>query len=438
MRRYTLTSMVALLLLVVLGGIVLHAPFIVYIQSHAPAWGLVAKAWKEIIMIIAGPLLAIVLTRHQMWRVILSDRLVQLGIGYIALHLLVVVVLAGDAVQIIAGLMIDLRFVAYAMLVYGLLKCAPHHRQRFISVAVAGAALVVGFACMQTVLPRDFLTLIGYGPDTIVPYMTVDRNDDYIRFASTLRGPNPLGAYAASVLVITAAYVMRKKQLVRRHRGALALLGLAAFVALWVSYARSAYLVLAVGSISAAAVVYGWRMRRSVWLGLTALVIIVGGLTMAFGRSNVVVSNVIFHENPGEGGMVDSNGQHLQSLEQGLGYVLIHPLGAGVGTTGSASLQGARPLIIENHYLFIAHEVGLLGLAVFVWLFGLVLVRLWHRRTDWLALGLFASGIGLGLAALILPVWADDTVAIVWWGLAAVAISQKEGQNGRATKQKTA
>jgi len=136
--------------------------------------------------------------------------------------------------------------------------------------------------------------------------------------------------------------------------------------------------------------------------------------------------------------MVDSNGQHLQSLEQGLGYVLIHPLGAGVGTTGSASLQGARPLIIENHYLFIAHEVGLLGLAVFVWLFGLVLVRLWHRRTDWLALGLFASGIGLGLAALILPVWADDTVAIVWWGLAAVAISQKEGQNGRATKQKTA
>jgi hypothetical protein len=32
-----------------------------------------------------------------------------------------------------------------------------------------------------------------------------------------------------------------------------------------------------------------------------------------------------------------------------------------------------------------------------------------------------ASGIGLALIGLLLPVWVDDTVSIVWWGLAAIA-----------------
>jgi hypothetical protein len=53
------------------------------------------------------------------------------------------------------------------------------------------------------------------------------------------------------------------------------------------------------------------------------------------------------------------------------------------------------------------------------------MIRLWQRRTDWLALGLFSSGIGLALIGLLLPVWVDDTVSIVWWGLAAVAIAKK-------------
>jgi hypothetical protein len=75
--------------------------------------------------------------------------------------------------------------------------------------------------------------------------------------------------------------------------------------------------------------------------------------------------------------------------------------------------------------LFIAHEAGWLGLLLFIAIFGLVMVRLWHARADWLALGVFASGIGLALIGLLLPVWVDDTVAIVWWALAAVAIGYR-------------
>jgi hypothetical protein len=52
----------------------------------------------------------------------------------------------------------------------------------------------------------------------------------------------------------------------------------------------------------------------------------------------------------------------------------------------------------------------------------LVLSKLWRGRSDWFVLGVFSSGVGLALIGLIQPVWVDETVAIVWWGLAAIAL----------------
>ena len=108
------------------------------------------------------------------------------------------------------------------------------------------------------------------------------------------------------------------------------------------------------------------------------------------------------------------------------------PLGAGVGSTGSASLYTDSPVIIDNQYLFIAHEAGWLGLALLITIFVVIMVRLWHGRKNWLALGVFASGIGLALIGLLQPVWVDDTVAIIWWGLAAIALVR--GSYARKTK----
>jgi len=48
-----------------------------------------------------------------------------------------------------------------------------------------------------------------------------------------------------------------------------------------------------------------------------------------------------------------------------------------------------------------------------------------------LALGVFASGIGLALVGFFLPVWADDTVSIIWWGLAAVVVGGWGLGNGK-------
>ena len=136
-----------------------------------------------------------------------------------------------------------------------------------------------------------------------------------------------------------------------------------------------------------------------------------------------------------------SNDEHLTSLGTGLERTVNQPVGAGIGSTGSASLydkDSANDTIIENYYFFVAHEAGWLGLGLFVGIFGLVMYELWRRRTSWAALGILASGGGLAVVGLLLPVWADETVALTWWALAGAAIAPASGiiggRHGKRTR----
>jgi hypothetical protein len=295
-----------------------------------------------------------------------------------------------------------------------------------MKIGLIGAGIVVGFATLQLFLPADILKHIGYSKETIAPYLTVDKNPDYIRVNSTLRGPNPLGAYAVIVLsLLVAALVKKRLEGYDWKKGiVVGCLALCSLIALWISYSRSALVaaIVAVGLVLG--ITIARQLSKKVWvtfaIGICALV---GGLIV--GQNSTFVSNVLLHENPTGGSAVSSNDGHIESLETGIDRMVYQPFGAGIGTTGSASLHGDSPVIIENQYLFIAHEAGWLGLGLFVALFGVIMRRLWNARQDWLSVGVLASGIGLALIGLLLPVWVDDTVAIIWWGLAALAIAKE-------------
>jgi hypothetical protein len=218
--------------------------------------------------------------------------------------------------------------------------------------------------------------------------------------------------------------ITKGRHFVRKYAVGLEILTVCSVVALWISYSRSALVagIVSVGVVCMVTIMR--RLSRRSWIIVSVIICaIIGGLIA--GQNSSFVSNVLLHENPEGGSSISSNDDHVSSLQTGTDRLLRQPFGAGVGSTGSASLHGDSPIIIENQYLFIAHETGWLGLALFLGLFGLVMVRLWQRRADWLALGLFASSVGLALIGLLLPVWVDDTVAIVWWGLAAIAIARK-------------
>jgi hypothetical protein len=418
--------------LVIFGGIVVYAPLIVGFGAIYPDASLWIKVWKEFLMGICFVLLVIYVTRQHRWKEMLCDRVVQLAGAYAALHIVLLAWHWQGIGAAFAGLLIDLRYVLFFVLVFVTLKLFPTYRRLFVIVAAVGAAVVSGFALLQvTVLPADVLKYIGYSASTIMPYLTVDLNQDYIRINSTLRGPNPLGAYAGACLAIVLSYVLSHRAAVKKNSRAIfvvALIAVGSMAGVWASYSRSA-LVAAIGMLLIVAGAYTLKSTaKTRWiLGVVAVIIVViGGLVLS--RNGGFVSNVIMHENPSGGSVHKSDDGHVSSLQDGSNRLSRQPLGGGIGSTGSASLMGDSPVIIENQYLSVAHETGWLGLGLFVALSGFVLLRLWRRRADWLALGVFASGVGLMAIGLLLPVWVDDTVSIVWWGLAAIALGGSYGK----------
>jgi hypothetical protein len=417
-------------LLLIFGLIVLHAPMSVWLGTTFEGYDLLIKSWKEILMVVLAPVAVYLLWRNRpVARELLRDKLLWLIGAYGALHLLLVAVFRSDAASEFAGLAIDLRYVLFFVLVYIALKLQPNLKKRFLRVGLVAAAVVLAFSLLQIfVLPKDALSTIGYGDDTIAPYITIDQNEDYVRINGTLRGPNPLGAYMVIIMAVVSASVLYKK-LTRKRIAALAVIMTAPAMALWSSHSRSAWLAAA-----AALLVVGFASlaRRKVpylkYLAVAAvcLLVIVGSALYVF-RYSSFVQNTVLHVNPESSVSSKSNVEHAASLIVGTDRALRQPFGGGVGSTGSASLLTDSPTIIESQYLFVAHETGWLGIGLFLAITYVLLWRLWRRRENALALGVFAAGIGLVLIGLLLPVWADDTVSLVWWGLAAVA-----GQTGLA------
>jgi hypothetical protein len=410
------------ILLVIFGGIVLHAPLIVGFGTLWPKYALIIKSWKEILMLVAGVIAIFLLYKNKQMKLLRDPIIIAIGI-YVALHLILVFLLPQTLKSSVAGLMIDLRYVLFFGLVYIAMRLYPEYQKIFIKVGVAGALIVLIFAILQVfVLPYDVLKYIGYNKNTIIPYLVIDQNYSFIRINSTLRGPNPLGAYACIILVLIASIVSKRKIVKEKWPLIItSILAIGGVVALWASYSRSA-LVGTFIAVALVLVVTTYRkLSLKIWIIISSILILsMGILYMVSGAS--FMSNILLHDDPNSSHVTESNKEHIKSLKTGFSELLHQPLGDGVGSTGSASLYGNHPITIENQYLFTAHETGWLGLALFGYIFVAILMKLWGLRKNWLALGVFASGIGLALVGLLLPVWVDDTVAIIWWGLAAIAL----------------
>lgn len=424
MNATLLTRLYAGLIITIMALIVVHAPLQVFFGTLAPEYSLIIKAWKEILMLLAVPLAVIALTQKHRWRELTHDRLFWVIVAYAVLHLVSLVQWQGVE-AVLAGLIIDLRYLLFFGLVYVLVRLYPEYARPLKPTVIAGAVVVLSFGMIQLALPYDALRVIGYGPETIQPYTTVDRNYDFVRYQSTLRGPNPYGAFAASAAIMALAWLTTK-----RRDWRVAALGLVAVIATYLSHSRSAFIALGAGAFVVLVLRFGKLIKLWQWASLAVIgvAIVVAGFML---RDTDFVSNVVLHEDPEEGNNINSNDGHWKSLVSGTNRMLNEPFGTGVGSTGSASLLSDTPLIIENQYLLIAHEVGWLGLGLFVAIYVIVMRRLWRLRANAWALGVFASGIGLALIGVLLPVWVDDTVSIVWWGMAAAVLAHKPLANGR-------
>jgi hypothetical protein cdivTM_06942 len=414
----TLTRQLASWFLVV---VLLQTPIMVFLNSHWPEYRWIFKAFSEIYLAVLVVLTLLVgwLTRA-VWR----SRLLQLGLVYGLWQVAMALLLGGNLIAVVGGLLLNLRFVALFAVFYAV---GVYNRQLIQAVIkkwwwAVGAVMI--FAVAQIVLlPKDFLANFGYSTETIMPYLTVDQNHALVRINSTLRGPNPLGA----LCVIVLAYILMKQRS-RLDKADWLMIGVVGLVLIW-TWSRSAWLAVVV------MVVGGLILKLSVadrqkYTRIGASLLVSGGIVLMFLISQFPNSQlahyfqqVVLHHNPQSSSVGKSNQEHSSSIQLALTQIRQRPFGSGVGSTGTPSVYNQRVNIIENYYLAMMVEVGIIGGVMFLALNVAVLRQLYCHRQQWLAGALLISGVGLVVINLVLPMWADDAVSYSWWGLAGLCLA---------------
>jgi hypothetical protein len=414
--------------MLILVALPFHAFFTAWVASAVGHFDLL-RIWKELLMfVICSAVGALLLLQPAVMRELARDRLIQLMAAYLAVIALLTLVGLWmhhvSAAAAIYGLLSDTRYVVFFMMIYVLYRLGGRLGDwRKLLLYPAAVVLVIGLLQLL-VLPRGFLGHFGYGPATLPAFQTVDNKAGFLRLQSTLRGPNPLGAY---LVIVAAGVVAAGLRSHGKRRVLLALMGVVMALVLVATYSRSAWL----GAALTVPLTALWMIRsdraRKIIAWASAGVLVLATLLVLGLRHNGAFQNVAFHTSDQSRSLHSTNTERANALHSGIHDVVHNPLGSGVGSAGPASVRNRRAptRIAENYFLQIGQEAGIVAMVLFTAITALLAWRLWPRRHEPLACVMLASLIGLTLVNFVSHAWADDTLAYIWWGLAAIALSQK-------------
>lgn len=396
----------------------------------------VVAAWKDVLLVVA--LIAALWTAGSLPVSIWADRLALAFALVVVLYWLVPQSWLGGHATVrgeLFALRHDLLPVG-AYVLGRLLVLGVRDRRRVVLALVGTAVALTAWGLVDVYLvplqwwrdsgvPRWFeeqlgLTYRGLSglPENWV-LNTGDEQHPVRRLVSTFLSP-----LASSYLLVVVLVYLASRRPTRWTIGA----GLLAYVGLLWTHTRAAYLALALGLLMLAA-----ARRRWLPVGLAVASLVVGvGFVKAFpeigpatrytpaeleflrqqGRRTPGVST-----DPLSGGDA-STSSHLRNLRDGIGAVLRHPQGYGLGNAGvNASRTGVKVIAGESTYTEIGVDTGLAGVALFVaWLLA-VLTGLW-RRSTWLVAA-WAAMLAIGVQTDVIGVhW----IAYVLFALGGAAL----------------
>lgn len=409
------------------------------VHAFISTWGGVAvgplliwKSWKEIVL---GSMvvLSILWLAHYPKRAqeVFKDRLIVYIMAFSIFSLIVTAFTSSYAqLSTQAGVLIGLRYLVMFCLAYivgrYLLTTRSSWREQGVKwLAMLGIVLGLAGLLQVTVVPSDFLEQFGYEKNiTISPTSTIDANDHMPRAFATMSGPNDYGAFLLIPLAVAFCGILSKRLAV--------VTASVSSMGLFLSGSRSAW----IGALAMGAVIvyqkYAAHLSAKKLLAISAIFIGLVIIIFSLAVTVPVVRIAVFHSSPGDPTLLEgSTLDHFIASSDGIKRVFWQPLGCGLGCAGPGSFYGDHPQISESHFIQVAEEVGILGLILWLGMFVAVMVRLVKARSDALAQGLFISGVGLTVVGLILHVWADDAVGIVWWGLAGFVIGELVAKNDR-------
>lgn len=439
-----LANYMAVVVLAILFLLPFHAFFTTWAASH---FGYIDqfRVWKEILIIGLALGSALLITKDKPLRQQLRQSKLAVAIGlYISYALL------RTGYGYSAGLLNDealaygvigaFRYLVFFLVVWIIASRSQLLQKWWPFAVITPATIVIVFGLLQQfILDKNFLTHFGYGQDTIPAFQGVDQKTSYARAQSTLRGPNPLGAYLSFIITVLAGLWYRLES----YRFTFGFLAAMASVVLFFTYSRSAWIGLVISMATWLLLVIKDKKIRNFILISGLLLIAALALTTYALRDNDYVQNTIFHTDETSQSTSSTNTVRAQALQSGLQDVWQHPLGQGLGTAGPASTRGQAPKIAENYYIQVAQEVGVFGLVLYLAITVLVAAQLFQRRQDVLAQVLLASLAGITAINMVSHAWMDDTLSLLWWGLAGIALTpvimkSNHGQKQTKNAQKTA
>ncbi|MDL2363313.1 MAG: O-antigen ligase family protein [Patescibacteria group bacterium] len=422
--KYAVLSAISKIGMLMLALMPFHAFLTVWISTGVGHYTAV-RLWKEVLLVIIGiGAIFLVTLDNKIRDYTLSRRLVWFIQAYA-----VVVILRGSIAWLHGdvtnkafgyGLIVDLRYLAFFLIMWSVAVRATRLRTHWKRLVIWPVIVVVAFGLLQAfVLPNDFLKHFGYGSATIPPFETINSNSDYMRIPSTLRGANPLGAYMILPISVMAVLLARSSTRRNWHYVLLA----ASYLVLFLSFSRSAFVGAGLATLIVLATHINFRKvpKHMLYASAVLFIVFLGGLVSL--RHNSRFENIVFHTETNSQIKTTSDAGHFSAVRDGVKDILHEPFGHGVGTAGPASVYNEKPArIAENYYIQIGQESGWVGMALFIVITLAVGYLLWIRRTDSLALSLFAAFVGLAFVNMLSHAWTDDTLAYVFWGLAGIAM----------------
>lgn len=357
--------------------------------------------------------------------------LVLAGAAYGLLHVILYLVNKDTSLQV-AGLATayNSRLFAYAIIGWSAALLSPERLElrKVIKVMLIASTIVCVIGLLQWFLPKDIMTHFGYSIDRgVKPNFFIDDKPDLPRIMSTLRDPNSLAAYLVIPITFLYAYVIASKNK-QRYMLLFGLLGLHVLASL-LTFSRGGWAGTLVSLM--VVTVYLKKDLLRVWIkrfGWAIALVIVALTTGAYIlRDQYFVQHVIFHSDESTVAQEDSNDLHLSFAQKGLEGIANQPLGHGPGTAGIVSIQNPDGgLLTENYFIQIGYEVGLLGLALFVGVWGWLVKQIAFVKNNPLAPVLFATAGGFVLMGIISHVWTNETVAVFWWLPVSLVIANSQ------------
>jgi putative inorganic carbon (hco3(-)) transporter len=393
-------------LLIILALMPFHAFLSVWL-GHVYGHETEIEAWKEVVLLILAALSALLVWSEPKRLGRLRRRWIVITAAFTLVALVVTVFARPPLTAIAFGAKTDLEFLFAAVI--ATLVATPRFVRQAVAVVLIGATVVVGFGLLEIfVLPLNFLSHFGYGPTTLLPYELISGTTTP-RFASTLGGPNQLGTYLILPICLSLALAIRRKQWWWLA------LTIGSIIVLGTTYSRGAWIGAAAAMLITLLSVLPSPRRRMVLMSLAAVGLIAGiALIVAVGRSPRL-QTYLLHQNPtAQTTQPSSDAQHASSLRAGLHDLAAGPFGHGLGSAGPATFHAGSLRIIEDYYLQLAYETGLLGGLLFLVLFILLVKDIWPIAPP-LGHATAATLIGIGIVALVLPAWTDSSTALIAW-----------------------